>query len=115
MSPTPQPGDIVPNEVLHDLIDDIRRRHRLFPIRLQAIALQYARQYLRLGQPSESALWDYIVDRLQLAGNWYYADLEDYPNRFGYAITNADGVRLYIKLMYDNQSRVRVLSFHEGY
>jgi hypothetical protein len=109
------PGDIVPAEVLQELADEIEGGNRLFPPRLLGIAFDYARRYLRMDQPSESDLWDYIVDRLQLVGNWYYADLEVFPDRFGYAIINADGIRLYIKLMYDNQFRVRVLSFHEGY
>ena len=116
MAHAPQPGDVVPDDVLQELTDEIEVGNRLFPTRLLQVARDYANQYLQhLGEPTPATLWGYIVDRLQLTGHWLYANLEDYPDRFGYAITNADGRRLYIKLMYDNRSRVRVSSFHEGY
>ena len=116
MASATQPGDEVPNDVLQELTDDIKLARRLFPTRLLCVAQDYANQHLQhLGEPTASTLWEYIIDRLQLTGRWYYANLEDYPDRFGYAITNADGKTLYIKLTYDNRSRVRVLSFHEGY
>ena len=111
-----QAGDMLPHEVLQELAEEIERGNRLFPPRLLRCTQDYANQHLQhLGEPTPSTLWEYIVDRLQLTGRWYYADLQDYPNRFGHEIIEANGSRLYIKLNYDNQSRVRVLSFHEGY
>ena len=91
------PGDPVPSEFLQELADEIERGNRLFPPRVLGIAFDYARRYLHMTQPSESDLWDYIVNRLQLVGDWNYADLEVFPDRFGYAIVNADGRRLYIE------------------
>jgi hypothetical protein len=116
MSHAHQPGDIISDDVLQELTDEIERGNRLFPTRVLLAAQNYANQHLQhLGDFTPATLWEYIIDRLQLTGHWLYANLEDYPDRFGYAITNADGRRLYIKLTYDNRSRVRVLSFHEGY
>ena len=115
MSPNPQPGDKVPDDLRQELIDAIEAGNCLFPSRLLALAVEYTRQFLHVDHPTEEAIWEYIVDLLRLPNRWCYTNLDDYPNRWGYAIERADRRRLYVKLMYDNHSRIRVLSFHEGY
>lgn len=113
MSTGPQPGDEVPEGLLQELIDDIEAEKRLFPGQPLKVALDYARRYLNMENPTPAALWDYYLDRLRVARPWRYAELEDYPDRLGYALKNADGRGLYLKLRYDDVSRVVVMSFHD--
>ena len=58
-------------------------------------------------------LWDYIVDRLQIHRRWRYARLDEYYPSMGYALRRADGNRLYIKLRFNDQSEVELMSFHD--
>jgi hypothetical protein len=113
MSSAPQAGDAVPEGVLQELIQAIEAEKRLFPKRLLEIALAYARQHLDMENPTLASLWDYILGRLREAGPWRYAVLDDFPDRFGYALRNADGRGLYVKLRFDDDSRAVVMSFHD--
>jgi hypothetical protein len=113
MSSGPQPGDEVPDSVREELIEAIEAGRRLFPGRILRQAEDYARQHLNMENPTEAALWDYIVDRLRVAGRWRYAQLDNFPDRFGYAMRNADGRGLYLKLRFDDDSHVVVMSFHD--
>jgi hypothetical protein len=113
MSANPQPGDEVSAELRQELIEAIEAERRLFPRRLLVQALDYARRHLSMENPTLAALWDYVLERLRVAGPWRYAQLDDFPNRFGYALRNADGRGLYLKLRFDDDSRVVVMSFHD--
>jgi len=108
-----QPGDEVPDGVLQELIDAIEAEKRLFPKPLLVQALDYARQHLSMENPTPAALWDYIVDRLREGGPWRYAQLDDYPLQFGYALRKADGRKLYLKLRFNDDSWVELMSFHD--
>ncbi len=113
MSSTPQPGDEVPESVLQELIEGIEADKRLFPKRLLVQALDYARQHLNMENPTPAALWDFILERLRVARPWRYAKLDDFPDRFGYALQNADGRGLYVKLLFNDYSWVVLMSFHD--
>jgi hypothetical protein len=76
-------------------------------------ALDYARQHLNMENPTEAALWDYIVERLQEAGPWRYAQLDDFPLQFGYALRNADGRGLYLKLRFNDDAWVVLMSLRD--
>lgn len=113
ITPGPQPGDEVSDSVLQEVIEAIEAEKRLFPRRILLQALDYARRHLSMENPTPAALWDYILGRLREAGPWQYAQLDDFPDRLGYALRNADGCGLYIKLRFDDNSRVVVMSFHD--
>jgi hypothetical protein len=113
MSSAAQAGDLVPPDVRQELVDAIEAGKRLWPRRVLQGALDYARQYLNMEHPTPAALWDYILERLQAPVPWRYAKLDDYPAQLGYALQNADGRGLYIKLRFDDESRVVVMSFHD--
>lgn len=113
MSSGPQHRDEVPEDVLQELIDTIEAEKRLFPRRILLFALDYARRYLNVDNPTPAALWDYILDRLRVARPWLYFELEDFPHQFAYELRNADGRGLYIKLRFNDDSWVVVMSFHE--
>jgi hypothetical protein len=112
MSSTPTPGDEVPEDVRQELIDAIESDRRLFPRRILLGALDYARLHLDIEHPTSAALWDYILECLRVASGWRYAQLDDYPVQLGYAMKNADVRGLYLKLRFDDESRVIVMSFH---
>ena len=115
MAHAPQPGDVVPDDVLQELTDDIETGRCVIPRPVFVTAVAYARRYLNMANPSDFELWDYIVDRLQITGRWQYAQLDEYYPypALGYALHRADGRRLYIKLRYNDQSRVELMSFHD--
>jgi hypothetical protein len=89
MSPPPQPGDEVPEDVLEELEEAIEAEKRLFPRRILQQALDYARNHLNMENPTEAALWDYILERLRSARPWRYAKLDDFPNQLGYALNRS--------------------------
>jgi hypothetical protein len=113
MSSGPQPGDEVPESVLLELIEAIDADKRLFSKRLLVQALDYARQHLHMENPTVATLWDYVLERLRQARPWRYAQLDDFPDRFGYALRNADGRGLYLKLRFNDDSWVVFMSFHD--
>ncbi len=113
MSSDPQPGDEVRESILHELIEGIDTGRRLFPRRILLTALDYTRRHLGVENPTDAAIWDYISERLRNARPWRYAELDDFPDRFGYALRNADARGLYLKLRFDDDSRVVVMSFHD--
>jgi hypothetical protein len=113
MSSGPLPGDEVPDSVLEELIDAIEEGNRLFPRRLLVQALDYARQHLSMEHPTEAALWDYVVERLRHGRRWRYANLDDFPHQFGYALRDADGRGLYLKLRFNDDSWAVLMSFHD--
>jgi len=113
MHPSPEPGDEVPEGVLQELIVAIEAGNRLFPRRLLLLAFDYAREHLDMDNPTAAGLWDFIVDRLGQSRPWRYAQLDDFPDRLGYALRKADARGLYLKLRFDDDSRVVVMSFHD--
>jgi hypothetical protein len=113
MAAAPEPGDVVPEEVRQELRDAIENDRHLFPRRILQGALDYARAHLGMDNPTIASLWDYIYERLGAPVEWRYAQLDDYPFQLGYALRNADGRGLYLKVLCDDESRVVVMSFHD--
>ena len=113
MSRTPKAGDDVPEGIRQELIEAIDSRNRAVSEDVRDRAFVYARHHLGMERPTLTALWEYILDRLQAGVRLRYARLDDYPFQWGYAMRKADGTKLYIKLMFDDQSRAVLLSFHD--
>ena len=113
MSSGPQAGDEVPEGLLQELIEAIEAGNRLFPRRLLVQAFDYARLHLNMEHPTEAALWEYVLERLGQARPWRYAQLDDFPHQFGYALRNADGRGLYLKLRFNDDSWVVLMSIHD--
>ena len=113
MSNSPRSGDDVPEVIRQELIDAIDSGNRAISTEVRDRAFAYARQHLGMERPILTDVWEYVLDRLRAGVRLRYARLDDYPVQWGYAIRRADGARLYIKLMFDDQSRAALLSFHD--
>ena len=113
MSSTPSHGDDVPAWVLLELVEAIESERCHIPRPVWEAASSYARSYLDMDFPTPTAIWDYLLDRLRHSTVWRYASLEDYHPAMGYFLRNADGRGLFLKLRFDDDSWVILMSFHD--
>ena len=102
----------VPDDVRHELIDAIERGKRLIRGVVLAGGLEYAKRHLGIEHPTAASLWEYVLDRRRSGYPLRYVRLDDHPDRFDYAMRKADGVGLYTKLMFDDETNTVLMSFH---
>ena len=112
MSAVPQPGDDVPADVRQELIDAIDAGKRFISRAVLAVGLEYAQRHMGMTHATPATLWTYVLDKLRTGFPLRYVQLDDYPLQFGYAMRNADGNRLYIKLRFDDDTNAVLMSFH---
>jgi hypothetical protein len=112
MSSAPKHGDAVPPDLRAELIDLIEAEKVVIRGPVLAQAREYARVHLGMAIPTVFLLWNYVAGRLRAGASLCYANLDDYPDRWGYAMRDADGAGLYIKLRFDDRGHVVLMSFH---
>jgi hypothetical protein len=112
MASAPQHGDPVPAGLRQELLDLIGEGKTDVSRVVLAQALAYGTAHLGMAASDADEIWDYVAGRLSAGSPLCYANLDDYPDRWGYAMRKADGANLYIKLSFNDRGRVVLLSFH---
>ena len=114
MSDGPKHHDPVPDHVRQELIRDIDNEKWSTPKgHIWQDAVTYARRHLpEMGEPTVAALWEYVLQCLEGGVPLRYAHLIIIEDGCGFEMPNADGRGLYIKLRYDDESQLVLMSFH---
>ena len=113
MSGTPKHLDTVPDHVRRELIRDIEdEKWGVIKGHIWQDAMTYARQRLGMDNPTVYSLWGYVLECLEAGIPLRYVQLFEYDDRCGFEMRNADRRGLYIKLRYDDESQLILMSFH---
>ena len=115
MSDGPNHHDPVPDPVRQELIRDIDNGKWSTPKgHIWQAAVGYARRQLpEMGNPTVAGLWEYVLECLESGVPLRYAHLTVIKDGCGFEMPNANGRGLYIKLRYDDESQLVLMSFHD--
>jgi hypothetical protein len=113
MSGPPKHHDPVPDHIRQELIRDIDdEKWTVIKGHIWQDAVTYARQRLGMDYPTVESLWGYVLGCIECGAPLQYVQLFEYSDRCGFEMRNANGTGLYIKLRYDDESQLVLMSFH---